>query len=281
LSSGSRRAASAVPTSRLSPLCPPVMVMVTSSAAPSSPSDRTRVTGARGQRGGPAGGVLRSLPILRGRRRVALRADALHRDGAPTGRVRGTAVVPARHAFALPDERDEKAMQRWSNRSRSGCTAIHSAEVRQGEGCAGRGRRRGRPHHGCVGTFRSARGASPAIDPDPERRESARSMGATDVVASVAEADVAGYDVALECVGRPELLQACQAAIRPTDASSSPAHAQSRRRSIRSPPCFKELTIRYSVCYTPSEFRDGDNRFQHRRNRPDRDESDPRSGSTK
>lgn len=146
-------------------------------------------------------------------------------------------------------------MQRWSNRSPVGLHGIHSAEVRQGEdvlvvGAGGVG----------LTTVAWARsvgaGRVTAIDPDPERRESARSMGATDVVASAAEADVAGYDVALECVGRPELLQACQAAVRPrgriviSGACAEPTPIEPITALL------KELTIRYSVCYTPSEFRE-------------------------
>ena len=40
------------------------------------------------------------------------------------------------------------------------------------------------------------------VDPDPRRGGSALAMGATDALASVAEADAGAYDAALECAGR-------------------------------------------------------------------------------
>ena len=79
-------------------------------------------------------------------------------------------------------------------------------------------------------------------------------MGASDAQASVADADA--YDVALECVGRPELLQTCQAAVRPqgriviSGASAEPTPIEPVTALL------KELNIRYSVCYTPDEFRE-------------------------
>ena len=85
---------------------------------------------------------------------------------------------------------------------------------------------------------------------------SARAIGATDVLESVADADAAGYDVAIECVGRPELVQACQAALRPlgrlviSGACAEPTPIEPITALL------KELTIRYSVCYRPNEFRE-------------------------
>jgi threonine dehydrogenase-like Zn-dependent dehydrogenase len=104
----------------------------------------------------------------------------------------------------------------------------------------------------------SAKGAAriTAADPDPERRKLASGMGATDVVGSVADCPPGAYDAAIECVGRPELLQACQAAV------------GSLGRIVISGACgeampiepvtalLKELTIRFSVCYRPDEFRE-------------------------
>ena len=76
------------------------------------------------------------------------------------------------------------------------------------------------------------------------------------ILESVADADVAGYDVAIECVGRPELVQACQAALRPlgrlviSGACAEPTPVEPITALL------KELTIRYSVCYRPNEFRE-------------------------
>jgi (R,R)-butanediol dehydrogenase / meso-butanediol dehydrogenase / diacetyl reductase len=95
-----------------------------------------------------------------------------------------------------------------------------------------------------------------AADTDPQRRESARGIGATDTLASVLEAVPNAYDAALECVGRPELLQACQAAVRPqgriviSGACAEPTPIEPTTALL------KELTIRFSVCYRPDEFRE-------------------------
>ena len=161
-------------------------------------------------------------------------------------------VVPARHAFALPDGMTN-TLAALVEPFAVGLHAVVSAQVREGEdvlvvGAGGVGLTTVGWAHG-VGAMRVT-----AADPDPKRRESARSMGATDVVATVAEADIGGYDVALECVGRPELLQACQSAVRPrgriviSGACAEPTPIEPVTALL------KELTIRYSVCYTPDEF---------------------------
>ena len=62
--------------------------------------------------------------------------------------------------------------------------------------------------------------------------------------------------MAIECVGRPELVQACQAALRPlgrlvvSGACAEPTPVEPVTALL------KELTIRYSVCYRPDEFRE-------------------------
>jgi (R,R)-butanediol dehydrogenase/meso-butanediol dehydrogenase/diacetyl reductase len=85
---------------------------------------------------------------------------------------------------------------------------------------------------------------------------SAIALGATDVLDSVSDAESGAYDAVIECVGRPELVAACQPALR------------ARGRLVVSGACaepttiepitalLKELTIRYSVAYTTGEFRD-------------------------
>jgi (R,R)-butanediol dehydrogenase / meso-butanediol dehydrogenase / diacetyl reductase len=162
------------------------------------------------------------------------------------------AVIPARHAFALPGEM-AGTYPALVEPFAVGLHGVHSAAVRPGEDVLVVGA-------GGVGlttiAWARALGAQrvTAVDPDAQRRESARAMGATDVAASVTDADADGYDAALECVGRSELLQACQAAVRP------------RGRLVISGACIeptpvepvtallKELSIRFSVCYTPDEF---------------------------
>jgi (R,R)-butanediol dehydrogenase / meso-butanediol dehydrogenase / diacetyl reductase len=164
------------------------------------------------------------------------------------------AVVPARHAFAVPDD-VRTTFAALVEPFAVGLHGVHGAEIRGGEDVLVVGA-------GGVGlttiVWANALGASrvTAADPDPSRRESALSMGATDVIASVSDAEASGYDVALECVGRPELLQACQAAVRPrgriviSGACAEPTTIEPITALL------KELTIRYSVCYTPDEFRE-------------------------
>jgi (R,R)-butanediol dehydrogenase / meso-butanediol dehydrogenase / diacetyl reductase len=93
-------------------------------------------------------------------------------------------------------------------------------------------------------------------EPDPGRRETALAIGATDVLTAVSEAETGGYDAAIECVGRPELVQACQPALRPqgrlviSGACAEPTPIEPVTALL------KELTIRYSVAYRPNEFRE-------------------------
>jgi (R,R)-butanediol dehydrogenase/meso-butanediol dehydrogenase/diacetyl reductase len=164
------------------------------------------------------------------------------------------AVVPARHAFALPDDVTEihaALVEPFA----VGLHGVHSAQINRGDDVFVVGA-------GGVGlttiAWTRAKGAErvTAVDPDPQRRKLARTMGATDTLASVTDADPNGYDVALECVGRPELLQSCQEVVRPQGrivisgacAESTPIEPVTA--------LLKELTIRFSVCYRPDEFRE-------------------------
>jgi (R,R)-butanediol dehydrogenase / meso-butanediol dehydrogenase / diacetyl reductase len=163
------------------------------------------------------------------------------------------AVVPAQHAFALPNEMAD-TYAALVEPFAVGLHGVHGAQVSPGEdvlvvGAGGVG----------LTTIAWARamgaGRVTAVDPDAERRESAVVMGATDALASVTDADADAYDAALECVGRPELLRACQAAVRPqgriviSGACAEPTPIEPVTALL------KELSIRFSVCYTPDEFR--------------------------
>lgn len=164
------------------------------------------------------------------------------------------AVVPARHVFAMPDDVNgtyAASVEPFA----VGLHGVHTADLRRGDEVLVIGA-------GAVGlatiAWLSVKGASriTAADPDPERRKVAAAMGATDVLSSATECTAGAYDVAIECVGRPELLQTCQTAVRPLG------------RIVISGACaevvpiepvtalLKELTIRYSVCYRPDEFRE-------------------------
>ena len=136
-----------------------------------------------------------------------------------------------------------------------GLHGVHTAEIRTGDEVLVVGA-------GGVGlttiAWLSAKGAGriTAADPDPPRRKVATAMGATDVVGSATECAAGAYDAAIECVGRPELLQACQAAVRPLGRiviSGACAEAVPIEPITA---LLKELTIRFSVCYGPDEFRE-------------------------
>ena len=164
------------------------------------------------------------------------------------------AVVPARHSFVLPDTLPEHYAALVEPFA-VGLHGVHTAEIGPGEDVLVIGA-------GGVGltttAWARAKGARriTVADPDRQRRESATAMGATDGVASAEEAPAGAYDAVIECVGRPELLRASQAALR------------ARGRIVISGACdqpmpiepitalLKEITIRFSVCYRADEFRE-------------------------
>lgn len=173
--------------------------------------------------------------------------------GPDSGGFAELAVVPARHAFALPPEMTD-IYAALVEPFAVGLHGVHSAQVAPGEdvlivGAGGVG----------LTTIAWARalgaGRVTAVDPDPQRCESAIAMGATDALASVEQAEANGYDAAVECVGHQGLLQACQPAVRPqgriviSGACAEPVPVEPVTALL------KELSIRFSVCYTPAEFR--------------------------
>ena len=76
------------------------------------------------------------------------------------------------------------------------------------------------------------------------------------MIASALDADTGAYDVVVECVGRPELLAACQPALRPrgriviSGACAEPTPIEPITALL------KELTVRYSVAYSIEDFAD-------------------------
>jgi (R,R)-butanediol dehydrogenase/meso-butanediol dehydrogenase/diacetyl reductase len=171
----------------------------------------------------------------------------------PAGGFAELAVVPARHAFALPADLPT-SYTALVEPFAVGLHGVHTAEISSGDellviGAGGVGLTT------LAWALEQGGARVTVVDPDTGRRELARAMGATDVLASVSDADPASYDAAIECVGRPELVQACQPALRPlgrlviSGACSEPTAIEPVTALL------KELTIRYSVCYRPDEFR--------------------------
>jgi (R,R)-butanediol dehydrogenase / meso-butanediol dehydrogenase / diacetyl reductase len=161
-------------------------------------------------------------------------------------------VVPARLAFPLPEE----LPRIYAALVEPFAVGLHG--VRRGE--VGPGDRVLVVGAGGVGltTLAWARvnGAAQitVADPEPARRALAQQLGATDVLASAADADRDTYDVAVECVGRPELMEQCEAAVR---ALGRIVIAGACDKSMSLEPIgalLKELTIRFSVAYQPDEF---------------------------
>jgi (R,R)-butanediol dehydrogenase / meso-butanediol dehydrogenase / diacetyl reductase len=172
----------------------------------------------------------------------------------PAGGFAEYAAVPARHCFALPAE-VPAAYSALVEPFAVGLHGVHSAEIGPGNDVLIVGA-------GGVGlttlswALRKGAGRVTVADPDPQRRNSAISMGATDALASVSDAGPGAYDAVVECVGRPELVQACQPALRPrgrlvvAGACAEPTTIEPITALL------KELTVRYSVAYSTDEFRE-------------------------
>jgi (R,R)-butanediol dehydrogenase/meso-butanediol dehydrogenase/diacetyl reductase len=93
------------------------------------------------------------------------------------------------------------------------------------------------------------------VDPNEARRAGAPAFGATDTLASALDADPGTYDVAIECVGKPGLLDACIAATRPKGRIVVAGVCTEQDPFWSMAALMKELTIHFAVYYTPHEFR--------------------------
>jgi (R,R)-butanediol dehydrogenase / meso-butanediol dehydrogenase / diacetyl reductase len=163
------------------------------------------------------------------------------------------AVVPARHAFRIP----EQVPVTYAALVEPFAVGLHSAaaaEIGPGDhvlivGAGGVGL--------TVLAWAQARGAErvTVADPAPARRAQAQAMGATDVLSSVSDADDESYDALVECVGRPELVEACVA---PARARGRITIAGACEQPVSVEPIsglLKELTFRFSLAYKPDDFR--------------------------
>ena len=172
----------------------------------------------------------------------------------PAGGFAELAAVPARHAFEVPADVPSN-FAALVEPFAVGLHGVHSAEIGPGDdvlivGAGGVGLTT------LAWTLRKGGARVTVADPDPKRRETALAVGATDVLGAVSDAESGRYDAAMECVGRPELVQACQPALRPlgrlviSGACAEPTPIEPITALL------KELTIRYSVAYRPDEFRE-------------------------
>ncbi len=92
-------------------------------------------------------------------------------------------------------------------------------------------------------------------DPVGGRRDKAEAFGATDGLADPAEVSPGGYDVVIECVGKPGLLDASVAAIRPQGRIVGAGTCVEPDPFWPIAALMKEASITYAVYYTPAEFR--------------------------
>jgi (R,R)-butanediol dehydrogenase/meso-butanediol dehydrogenase/diacetyl reductase len=185
---------------------------------------------------------------------VAHCATARYIGMGPAGGFAEYAAVPARHCFAVPAE-VPAAHAALVEPFAVGLHGVHSAEIGPGDavlivGAGGVGLTT------LVWALQKGAARVTVADPDPQRRDSAGAMGATDVLTSVTEAEQGAYDAVVECVGRPELVQACQPALAPrgrlvvSGACADPTTIEPITALL------KEITVRYSVAYSSDEFRD-------------------------
>jgi (R,R)-butanediol dehydrogenase / meso-butanediol dehydrogenase / diacetyl reductase len=170
----------------------------------------------------------------------------------PAGGFAEFAAVPARNAFALPAELPT-VYSALVEPFAVGLHGVHSAEIGSGDqvlivGAGGVGLTT------LIWAVEKGAERVTVADPDPHRRDTASALGATDVLASVADAEPGAYHAVIECVGSPDLIQACQPALRPrgrlviSGACAEPTTIEPVTALL------KELTIRYSVAYSLREF---------------------------
>jgi (R,R)-butanediol dehydrogenase/meso-butanediol dehydrogenase/diacetyl reductase len=179
-------------------------------------------------------------------------AQQLGLGGGPGGFAE-LAVVDASSVFALPasiDPRHAPLVEPYA----VGLHCIDAAAVGAGDAVLVIGA-------GTVGltttAWAAARGATriTVVDPSEQRRTAASSFGATDSIGAIADAEPNAYDVVVECVGKPGLLDGCTAAGRPRGRIVVAGVCVEPDPYLPIIPLLKELNIRFAVYYTPAEFR--------------------------
>jgi 2-desacetyl-2-hydroxyethyl bacteriochlorophyllide A dehydrogenase len=162
-------------------------------------------------------------------------------------------VVPAASSFAVPGsiERVHGALVEPY------AVGLHVADA----GAIGAGDRVLVVGAGTVGlttmAWARAHGAATitAVDPVAARREVSGSFGATDELRAIGDATPNGYDVIVECVGKPGLLDGCIAAARPRGRIVVAGVCIDTDPYWPVPAVLKEVSIRFAAYYSPAEFR--------------------------
>lgn len=98
-------------------------------------------------------------------------------------------------------------------------------------------------------------GAVTVSDPVELRRTMAPTFGATATVDPAVEELGGPYDVVVECVGKPGMLDACTAVTRPHGRIVVAGVCAEPDPFLPMVALLKELTVRFSVYYRPEEFR--------------------------
>ena len=83
----------------------------------------------------------------------------------------------------------------------------------------------------------------------------AEAFGATDGLGDATQAEAGAYDVAIECVGKVGLLDACIAATRAKGRIVTAGVLMEQDPFWSVAALMKELTIHFAVYYTPEDFR--------------------------
>jgi 2-desacetyl-2-hydroxyethyl bacteriochlorophyllide A dehydrogenase len=172
--------------------------------------------------------------------------------GSPGGFAELT-VVPAASSFAVPEPID-RLHAALVEPFAVGLHTVEAVGVEPGDSVLVVGA-------GTVGltsvTWAALRGAGriTVVDPNETRRSGAEAFGATEAIADAAAAEVGAYDVAIECVGKPGLLDACIAATRAKGRIVVAGVCVEQDPFWSMAALMKELTIHFAVYYTPDEFR--------------------------
>jgi (R,R)-butanediol dehydrogenase / meso-butanediol dehydrogenase / diacetyl reductase len=163
------------------------------------------------------------------------------------------ATVPASSAFAVPDSiepRHAALVEPYA----VGLHCVRAAAVRPGDAVLVIGA-------GTVGitttTWARIHGATriTVVDPRAERRTHAETFGATDSLAGAGDATAGDYDVVIECVGKPGLLDACVSAARPRGQIVVAGTCIEPDTFMSAAALMKEVSVRFAVYYAPAEFR--------------------------